>query len=96
MWESSTETLARTNTRGEKPSQRHSKQAIPYWKKKQSEQFPIKKNLFQMHSEANVARLLLQEKQTAKTLAKKKNNGEEEEEEKEKQNQKKKAKERKM
>lgn len=61
---------------------------------KKSEQFYMKKNVFQMHSEANVDRLLLQEKQTGKALGDKKKG--EEEEEKEKQNQKKKGKERKM
>lgn len=37
-----------------------------------SEPFHIKKTLFQIHSEANVAKLLLQENQTAKNLTKNK------------------------
>lgn len=39
---------------------------------KKSEQFYMKKNVFQMHTEVNVDRLLLQEKQTGKALGDKK------------------------
>lgn len=48
-----------------------------------SEPFHIRKTLFQIHSEADVARLLLQDNQTAKILPKT-NREEEEGEEKEK------------
>lgn len=64
-----------------KPSQRHNKQAISYWK--MSELFHIRKTLLQIHPKANVARFLVQENQTTKILPKT-NREEEEEEEKEK------------
>lgn len=82
MWEQAWEHRPEpTPEERNKPSQR---QRTSYFLlKKKSEPFHIKKTLFQIHSEANVARLLLQEKQTAKILPKT-NRKEKEEEEKEK------------
>lgn len=78
----STGTPARTNTRGEKQTEPNTTNKL-FLTEKKSEPFHIKKTLFQIHSEANVARLLLKEKQTAKILPKT-NREEKEEEEKEK------------